>query len=100
MILAPAQLSLPQKFLHITLKLMIIFHRRVHDLFFLQHLVILRLDMAVEEAWAQGQISRYPGWYTGAGQWSKAIIHSGNGVNEHNRFGASVKLQCLIGLEI
>ena len=41
---------------------MSIFHRRFHDRFFLQHLVILWSDTAAEEAWVQGQISLYPGW--------------------------------------
>ena len=53
MILAPTQMSL-----------LSIFHRRFHDRFFLRQLVITWLDTASEEAWAQGQISRYPGWYS------------------------------------
>ena len=63
MILAPTQMSLLRKSSRTTLK-MSIFHRRFHDRFFLRQLVITWLDTALEEAWAQGQISRYPGWYS------------------------------------
>ena len=42
---------------------MSIFHRRLNDLFLLMRRVII-LDTAADEAWAQGQISRYPGWYS------------------------------------
>ena len=41
-----------------------IFHRRLNDLFLLRRRVITWLDTAADEAWAQGQISRYPGWYS------------------------------------
>ena len=63
MILAPAQMSLLQKSSRITLK-MSIFHRLFYDRFFLRHLVILQSVTAAEEAWALGQISRCPGWYS------------------------------------
>ena len=63
MILAPAQISLLQKFLHITLE-MSIFHHLFHDCFFLRHLVMLQSVTAAEKASAQGQILRYPGWHS------------------------------------
>ena len=59
MILASVQMSLPRESSRIMLK-MSIFHRRLNDLFLLS--VITWLDTAADEAWAQGQISRYPGW--------------------------------------
>ena len=62
-ILASVQMSLPRKSSRIMLK-MSIFHRRLNDLFLLRRRVIMWLDTAADEAWAQGQISRYPGWYS------------------------------------
>ena len=43
---------------------MSIFNHRFHDRFFLRHLVMLWSATAAEEAWVQGQILRYPGWYS------------------------------------
>ena len=63
MILASVQMSLPRKSSRIMLK-MSIFHRRLNDLFLLRRRVMTWLDTAADEAWAQGQISRYPGWYS------------------------------------
>ena len=53
-ILAPAQMCLLRKSSRITLKMSV----------FLRRLVIAWSDTAAEKAWAQGQISRYPGWYS------------------------------------
>ena len=58
MILAPEKMSLLRKSSRITLK-MSIFHRRFDDRSFLRHRVILWSITAAEEAWVEGQISRY-----------------------------------------
>ena len=62
-ILASVKMSLPRISSRIVLK-MSIFHRRLNDLFLLRRRVMTWLDTAADEAWAQGQISRYPGWYS------------------------------------
>ena len=63
MILASVQMSLPRKSSGIMLK-MSIFHRQFNDLFLLRRRVISWSDTAADEAWAQGQILHYPGWYS------------------------------------